>query len=108
MKKSNNYSVSKTATMKTTIEIIVVCVCLFLVAQPTISWPPLRIHFDKAYLAIGIILIMLGTVFILAQGKVDGRLKYYKEGLKKGAEMSHEAAVEAAKQLIEESKNQPQ
>lgn len=90
--------------MKTAFEIIAVCVCLFLIAQPTINWPPFRIHFDKAYLAIGIILIIFGTVFIIAQGKIDGRIKYYKEGLKKGCEIEREAAIEAARQIIEESK----
>jgi len=90
--------------MKTTIEILAVLICLFLVAQPTITWPPVRISFDKAYLAIGIILIMIGIVFILAQGKGDGRREYYEKGIDKGIEIGHEAAIEAAKQIINESK----
>lgn len=88
--------------MKTTIEIILICLFFFLMAQPTISWPPFNIKFDKAYLAIGCFFIMVGIVFIILQGHTEA----YSKGLKKGCEIEHEAAIEAARQIINETKEQ--
>lgn len=88
--------------MRTTIQIILICVIFFLIAQPTISWPPLKIKFAKALLSIGMFLIMAGVVCIILQGHTEA----YSKGLKKGAELEQEAAIEVAKQLIQESKNE--
>jgi len=88
--------------MRTTIEIILICFFFFLIAQPTISWPPFKIQFDKAYLAIGCFFVMVGIVFIILQGHTEA----YSKGLKKGCEIEHDAAIEAARQIINESKKQ--
>lgn len=85
--------------MRTAIQIILICIIFFLIAQPTVSWPPLKIKFDKALLSIGMFLILAGVVCIVLQGHTEA----YSKGLKKGAEIEHEAAIKAAKQLIEES-----
>lgn len=86
--------------MRTTIEIILICFCFIWISQPTLSWPPFKIQFDKPYLAIGCFLIMVGIVFIILQGHTEA----YSIGLKKGCEIEREAAIEVAKQIIEESK----
>ena len=87
--------------MKTTIEIILICFCYLLISQPTISWPPFKIHFDKPFLAIGLFLIMVGVVLVISQGHNDA----YKKGLERGCEIEQEAAIEVAKQIINESKS---
>lgn len=87
--------------MKTIIEIILICFCFIWVSQPTVNWAPIKIHFDKPLLAIGLFLIMVGIVFIILQGHTEA----YSRGLKKGCEIEHEAAIEAARQIIEESKS---
>lgn len=86
--------------MRITIEIILISACFILISQPTVSWPPFKIHFDKPLLAIGCFLIMVGIVFIILQGHTEA----YSRGLKKGCEIEHEAAIEAARQIINESK----
>lgn len=87
--------------MRTTIEIIIICLCLVWLSKPTFSWPPFRIHFENAFTAIGIFLIMVGIIFLI----LDGHTEAYSKGLKKGCEIEREAALNAARQLIEESKS---
>jgi len=86
--------------MKATIEIVLILFCFIWISQPTLSWPPFRIHFDKPLLAIGCFLIMAGIVCLILQGHTEA----YSRGLKKGCEIEREAAIEAARQIINEAK----
>lgn len=90
--------------MKTVITIILVVVAMLFIANTTIEIKPFKISFERPYVAIGFLFLFLGLALIQFQSDRDG----YKRGLIKGAEITHEAATQAAKEIIEESKTKQQ
>jgi uncharacterized membrane protein YhdT len=88
--------------MKLAIGIIAIIVVLAFLANTTIQFKPFKITFETPLLAIGMLFIFIGIVFIQIQPHTDA----YARGLKDGSKSAHEAAIEAAKQIIIESKKQ--
>lgn len=82
----------------TAIEIVIVCLAIFFVSYPTIDWWPFKITFEKPYLGIAMILIILGSAFLIAHGHMEG----YKKGLDKGFELRQKVSEQGVEKTIEE------
>jgi hypothetical protein len=58
--------------MKTTFFITVMVACMLYMAAMTIHFKPFRIHFDKPYLAIGWLFVLIGCMLIQYHGEKQG------------------------------------
>lgn len=87
--------------MKTVIYIIILTVIFFYISDTTIQIKPFKISFGN--LSAGFAWVFFLLSFTLMTYSVHS--KAYSKGLKKGCEIERDAAIEVAKQIIEESKN---
>lgn len=86
--------------MRTIISLII-CFALFLyLAKTTVQIKPFRISFGDLSNAIAW-LLFFAAILVMSYSV---HRKAYVQGLKRGAEIEQEAAIEAARQIIEESK----
>lgn len=90
--------------MKTTVGILAVVVILLFAAKTTIQLRPFRITFENWVSVLGIVLIWVGFAIVHINGVSKARTQGYSDGLSKGAEISREAAIEAAREIIAEEK----
>lgn len=86
--------------MKTIIQISIFIVLFLFLAKTSIQFNPFKISCEGLFRAIGFVFIIIGASFIEVQQNHD----QYKKGREKGIEIEHDAAIEAARQIIQESK----
>lgn len=86
--------------MRTVISVIVFIALFLYLAKTTVQIKPFRISFGDLSNAIAW-LLFFAAILVMSYSV---HKKAYVQGLKKGAEIEQEAAIEAAMQIIEESK----
>lgn len=86
--------------MKTVFHIIVLFAVFLYIADTTIQIKPFKISFGNLSAGFAWFFFLLAFIFMT----YSVHKKAYSEGLKKGCEISREAAVEVAKEIIEKQK----
>lgn len=90
--------------MKTAISIIILLAVFLYIADTTIQIKPFKISFGNLSYGIACILFMLSFAFM----SYSISKKAYEKGLIKGCEISREAVVKDAKEIIEQSQKTQQ
>ena len=68
--------------MKLVVLLIIFITLILFLAQVSLQFKPLKISFEKPYLAIGWILVVFGIFFISLQSEKDSYKKAYEEMIK--------------------------
>lgn len=85
--------------MKTIVALIVFIVMITYIAEPTLTFKPFSLKFEKPYMPFAWIFLVLAIVFFQIGARRDG----YKEGLTNGIEAGYKAGSDHVLDLIKKS-----